>query len=547
MTTRSFEHAESSLRDDRTIRSIQAALGDRDSADIALTHFVRTGVEVALAATTWMMPAGRLAVNVALNMLARFTARLSVRIVGVLTADDLASIENDLARVRLIDTRPGHTVTLVVHGGDLSPATIVLWIGDGSAKDLPAHTDSDQIIAIGADAWTCVIARGRVAGAIESSDVPFGVLAGVCFGVAEVFKTLLAGGAPSAERAAIRRRFVGDWSYSVWRADRIAAPDATAPAILPPLTLVGVTLVGAGAVGNFIALGLSATGAVKGEVQLFDHKVVDEKNLNRCYYFAEPDLSSPKVDVVARRASRVDLRIVPNNRELTAVDAADAVILVSAVDNNRVRHVMQEALPNVIIEGSTSATTATVSVHTGVDQRTCLVCRHPDQASGLERVRPLTLEEAAAATGLRVDVVSTGLTDGGSAVTDALLQQVRGSNPLAARVLERERDAGADLCGALGTLREELGTREVPQEASVPFVSGFAGVQAAAEVVKLALRRSGYALAPLLDNETSLDLGRDYSRHSRLSGRYPPRADCSLCQERYEQVRSVYASRWRLP
>ncbi len=547
MATNRSEGASPSARDDRTLRAIEAMLGDREEAAVALTHFATAVVEVVTTSATWSTPSGRLATTVALNMLTRFAARVRVRMIGHLSSVDAAAFDRDIARVRCIDARPGHSIHVIRAECEMSVDAATLWLGDGIETELARRVDAEELVAVGADAWTCVLTRGKLAGPIESTDVPFGVLTGVCFGVAEVFKTLLAQAAPAEARAAIRRRFVRDWRYSAWRADRITLADSTAPSALPALTLSGVTLVGAGAVGNFVALGLSTTPAVCGTIETFDHKLVDEKNLNRCFYFTEADVAMRKVAVVACAASRDGLRFVAHHGEFSIADAAAADVIVSAVDNNLVRHRIQEALPKSIIEGSTSSTTVTVATHSGVDERTCLVCRHPDPESGMERVRPLTVEETAAATGLGVEVISTSLIDEGTGVTDALLARVRRSSPIAAGVLQRERDAGADLCGALGALRQELGTREVPQEASVPFVSGFAGIQVAAEITKTALRSAGHADVPVLDNEISLDLGRDYSRHQGLSGANPARSDCAFCQNRREQACRVYSSRWDVP
>src|SRR5262249_42595619 len=156
-----------------------------------------------------------------------------------------------------------------------------------------------------------------------------------------------------------------------------------------------------------------------------------------------------------------------------------------------------------------------------------LVCRHPDRDIGLTRRVALSVEDAAAITGLTEAEVASGQVGGGTTITDEVIARVSMRSPNAAATLRRARADGQDLCGALGDLRAQLGTIRGPSEVSVPFVSNLGGVLAAAEVVKLLLRAAGHPDIPVLDNVFQVDLARDYSRHDHLAYREPPRADCS--------------------
>lgn len=178
---------------------------------------------------------------------------------------------------------------------------------------------------------------------------------------------------------------------------------------------------------------------------------------------------------------------------------------------------MQESVPIHLVQGSTGETKIAVSVHTGVDGRSCHVCRHPDRSVGSSGLRSLSVTETASRSGLSPEVIQTGMADGSMVITSAIIDQVRVYAPDMAALLVAAAERGKDLCGALGDLRATFGIREGPQEASVPFVSALAGVLAAAEIVKLDLRRQGLLAAPILDNGLELDLARDYSRHNVLS------------------------------
>lgn len=549
----------SSERDDRTLRTLTHVLGSGDAA-LALTHFVQSRVEVAITATTLAMPNGWTAVKLALNMLSRFIGAVELRVVGEMDStleERVAALLQSLSR---IDTRAGRRVARCTEAGTV-PCAAVLAIGEGVVA--PCHemtvkpvTKGESegaavVIALGFDAWACHLSRnvGLRGLAVTASSVPLGGMAGACFAVAEIFKTLVASAVDPAARATFERRFTQDWRYSVWTQDRataessVAVHAAPAPDVLPALRLERVLQVGAGAVGNATAFAFAEAVELTGVLPVLDVKVVDEKNLNRCLYFREHDVRDRKVDVLAREATRAGLQLRGIHEPYVDEHGRGALILLSTVDNNEVRHQMQETLPAYIVEGSTGDTKIAVSVHTAVDDRTCLICKHPERLQGVERRRSLSVEEAVAITGLSAAIITTGMAEGSMEITDDVVAIVRAKAPPMADRLSSARDQGMDLCGALGDLRATFGVQDGPQEASIPFVSALAGILAAAEVIKLHLRRDGIQGVPVLDNMIQMDLSRDYSRHAHVSEAYPATANCVFCQERREDVRSLYSAK----
>lgn len=535
-------------RDDRT-RLVLASIVGEDRVDLSLTHFANGCVVVCASAATLATPNGMLAAIASWNMLSRFVGTVELRVIGAMTPAIEPTLNAAFTRLQGIDTRAGRTVHLAVQGAaGLKHSGPCIFIGD-TGPDLTGIFCNDPTadVHIAFDGWTCALRRGVGAGSVDVSTVPFGALSAACFAVAEVFKTLVASSVPESELSVFRRRFVYDWRFSAWTMDRLSgiAPNhaTRAPESLPCLRIDRVLQVGAGAVGNGAALAFASTTAMSGELRVLDPKCVDVKNLNRCYYFTEADIGQTKVDVLDRAATRPGMRVRARNEVFTSDVPTDASIILSTVDNNEVRHRMQEALPEALVEGATGETTVTVSVHRPGNDRSCLVCRHPDPNRGLTRRMPLLAAEAAAITGLTEEEIAFGQVAGNTAITAEVLERVSARSPEAAALLRRARDSGMDLCGALGDMRAQLGTVQGPREAAVPFVSNLAGVLAAAEVTKRLLSASGTSDVPLLDNVLTIDLARDYSRHEQLSYAEPPLHGCMLCEERAELVARVYKQR----
>ena len=423
-------------RDDRTRRTLELLVGS-ERADLTLTHFSAGRVEVYVTETTLHMPNGFLAVTATLNMLSRFVGTVELLVAGRRSGTVGAALDLELARLRRIDTRPGRNVLLswVEHGvaaASREPAAASVWIGkSGSASALPGHCDRD--ISVAFDGWTCELKRGALVGTVRASSVPFGALSAACFAVAEVFKTLVAASVPEAERAALRRRFTHAWRFSSWAMERLTdaptpVPDA-APQAVESRALDAVLQVGAGAVGNAATLAFASMSMLSGDLRVLDQKRVDEKNLNRCFYFTEAHLGQLKVQVLAESASRPDLRVHALNNGFRGEHASASEIVLSTVDNNEARHRMQEGLPPVLVEGATGGTTISVSVHSAGNGRSCLVCRHPDPELGVSRREPLSVSAAAQATGLTEEEIMSGQVGGDVSITDRDYRASRNAVP----------------------------------------------------------------------------------------------------------------------
>ena len=539
---------DSSDRDDRTILTLANLLG-AESANLALTHFVGSRVCVVISAELLLAPNGWTATKLAMNMLTRFVGDVELRVVGALGAEMSEQLTRQIERYKQIDTRPGHSLRWTAGTATLN-ASAVLCIGSEVAAlvlDL-LRAGSDQatrLIALGFTGWGCHVTHLPCDDLphVERSGVVFGACAGVCFATAEIFKALLLSCVETERMQLFERRLTKNWHYDVWVQEQTSA-DASSNGLdsLPTLYLQHVVQIGAGAVGNASAFTLVETPSIAGILPVIDFKKVDSKNLNRCLYFSEENIASDKTAVL-ESASRPGFEIHGINEPYSPQRGENAQILLSTVDNNAVRHQMQESLPKYIVEGSTGETRLNVSLHTAIDSRTCLICKHPDRSLGLTRTIPLTIDDAMLRTGLPESVLRTGIADGSTEISDAIIENVSKHSAELAAFLVKARDGGQDLCGALGDLRNLFGLKEGPREASIPFVSTLAGVLAAAEVVKLAMRETGVPDVPILDNTVEFDLARDYSRRANASGSFPAHKDCKFCIARFDEVREIYASK----
>lgn len=532
-------------RDDRTVRTLAQVLGSSERGELAFTHFMAARVLVSVSAAALTAPNGWLAFATAANMITRFVGRVDLEVVGLTHQESERWIDrvNVLVEdLRSIDTRPEKVVSQLIPGTDREAYSVHLHVADGPVNFAPGAYG----LSITCSAWECSLLAGAPAGRVVPSHTPFGGLAAACFGVAEVFKAVLVRSADEEERPRLQRRLVRSVSYSTWTAawtDFLSDEDVAWSADLS-LNLSQLVQVGAGAVGNATALAFAAWSAFSGVPRLLDTKVVDTLNLNRCMLFRERHVGLPKVTVVAQETERAEFSWRATEQLFDARREEASWLILSTVDNNEVRHQMQEALPAWLVQGSTNGTQVAVSVHSAVDDRSCLVCRHPDPATGTVKHRALTVEETSARLGVIAEVIESGFYKGSMAITPEFLAVVRASDPALATFFEEEAALGRDLCGAVGNFRLRFGIASGPDEPSVPFASTFAGVQAAAEVAKLALARLGVSDVPILDNVLQLDLVMNYTRESRPAFREPPRGDCQLCRQREEQVKAIYQRRY---
>jgi adenylyltransferase/sulfurtransferase len=145
-----------------------------------------------------------------------------------------------------------------------------------------------------------------------------------------------------------------------------------------------VAVVGLGGLGSPAAMYLTAAGV--GTIGLIDGDRVDLSNLQRQVLYGDEDVGERKVDVAARRLSRmnpeIELRLVPARLDSTNAIAAleDYDIVLDGSDNFPTRYLVNDAtvllgLPSV--HGSVLRFEGRVSVF-GTSDGPCYRCLHPE-------------------------------------------------------------------------------------------------------------------------------------------------------------------------
>lgn len=127
-----------------------------------------------------------------------------------------------------------------------------------------------------------------------------------------------------------------------------------------PFELGNAYLAGAGAVGNGFLYALKLLD-IGGELHVADPDIVDEGNLNRCVWFSEADLDSPKAERIVELAQPhfPRLRLIPHAAALQNVPAAKGggpwlKRLIVGVDSRRARRDLQFEIPREVFDASTT-------------------------------------------------------------------------------------------------------------------------------------------------------------------------------------------------
>jgi hypothetical protein len=119
-------------------------------------------------------------------------------------------------------------------------------------------------------------------------------------------------------------------------------------------------LAGAGAIGNGFLYALRLFN-VGGELHIADPDNVDGGNLNRCVWFSEEDLDSPKAERLMELAQPgfTRLKLIPHTAKLQEVPAARRggpwlKRLIVGVDSRRARRSLQREIPGEVYDASTT-------------------------------------------------------------------------------------------------------------------------------------------------------------------------------------------------
>lgn len=408
----------------------------------------------------------------------------------VLPGFDLkGSLERGVAEVNL---------GALVPKGDCRTRVFVL-VGPGELEN------ADFSVAVSAAGWSGYV--GQVpAKAIGEEANPIGPYLAACLGAGEVFKHIRA-----------IRPDAGDFVERMWldaHELRVSDDPASGPRLPSSLNPPAAALAGVGAVGSAFLHALYPIEGLNADLTLIDNdpEGIDTTNLNRYVIFGRVHAEGRhlKASTAAELMKGSGAGAHPVDDSWQAWRAQDPGcplgLVISAVDRNKARHAIQDALPSLILGASTNEMRAQVNLYDVLGGGPCLRCRNrpeeevPDQAI-IDRLRGLGPEEREAAA-RRVGVDPANL--------EAFLD-------------DPHRNCG--LIGGATLQKFSGGSDEV--EWAVGFVSVLAGVLLAAEYIKLGLK-TRYRALDASRNTFRFQFWRPDKASANKVVNTPPEAGC-LC------------------
>ena len=327
------------------------------------------------------------------------------------------------------------------------PSQVLIHIGRSAEPDAELN--------VYGEGWWGGIFTKSVAGTGESA-LPFGPYIAAAIATAELFK--LARILPS------KRTDRRDAFFSAWSHEASAIPDMRGPKEVAA-TLVSVGLAGVGAVGCAFLHTLWASDTV-GTLEIADNddRGVDDTNLNRYCLFGTGSIGEQKASGAKRILHDAGFRITASDKSFDALynhlpNRFDLVI--SAVDGNEARAMIQDKYPPGILSASTSDLRVEVLRCGPPGEGACLRCFNPPPKKPSD-------EE------LRAKLSQT------PAELAALVTELAISFDEAQELVESGKcsETGSQM---LETLQRE---RTEPIQFAVPFTSVMAGTLLAAETIK---------------------------------------------------------------
>lgn len=259
---------------------------------------------------------------------------------------------------------------------------VVLAVGDGAA-------DALDHVRLYADGWRYFIGRtGHVPSSPPESSLSIGPYLCASYAAGEVFKRLR--GMKPGKGEFIENHFASAWTVSCadsWT-ELVDGPRAEAFDVLPHFYFAG-----AGAVAQAAALCLGSSG-FRGACTLVDKDTLDLTNDNRYALSTKENEGALKVDLMRDYLVKRGFRCNPvrewwqdfvrTGGRMALDDSVRALeraykfpLVLSCVDKNEPRHALQNALPEVIVGGSTDGLTAKSIIIDLSLPGSCLKCFNP--------------------------------------------------------------------------------------------------------------------------------------------------------------------------
>lgn len=466
-----FEPAiESSRRFDRHARLVAELAGG--SEEEVIRKFLGERVLLTVSAAGTVDRSTRITLAAAANLIARFCPRIDLTFPRPL-GDEAGKIQ---ALLQAIDSSPSAEFR-IIDRPDYDDYRAILSVGHCSVI-------APSLIMVDSSGWLAMTSRSGSFPPVTRvrDDNPFGALMAAALGAAEVFKLLL-------DPLPGKVHSFDDSSFSAfdYSVNEYESGPTLSESVHIPLSL----LAGVGAVGNAFLLSLSCLDDVEGNLIAVDQETVDDlSNLNRYAIAVEADANpenpSPKTELAVRLFRGRRLHVHPYQERLESVleniyrrEVPRPRVLLSAVDNNDARNLLQKLWPDLLLEGATDRTTSQVSKHAYEEGLACLLCIHT--ADRKPESKFSYVKYAASISGLSEGRILAGQASASAVVGE---EDIRSAPQGLRGVLSA--NVGKPICSVLAEL-EKLSRKSdvaLPIQPAVSFVSMISGILMAAELVK---------------------------------------------------------------
>lgn len=255
-------------------------------------------------------------------------------------------------------------------------ADVFIRVGPGEMRE------ADLAIAVSADRWSGYV--GTEPAVLTDSTNPIGAYVGASLVVGEIFKYVRKVQPEETEFPNSLWLNASTMELSETQTD---SPDTWAETVFPTTTLAGV-----GAVGCAFLQTLYTFPGCHGSMSIIDgdEQGVTESNLNRYVLFDLRHLEGRhwKASTAAAYFADHPVQLSPFDEAWQTAYSRGAIpvegFVISAVDRNRARHAIQDAMPRTILGASTNELKLQVNFYDVYDPASvCLKCRNRVEVEGV--------------------------------------------------------------------------------------------------------------------------------------------------------------------
>ncbi len=462
-------------------------------------------------------PEGRMALDLAINLLARLYPRLSI----VPSGNKAAAHACHLTRLAK-EINPN-----IEFESNISDVSVFLVVGATSVSaSIPA-------VYIGSLGWIVKVSSHEPVGSGMSQN-PFGAGAAACFGAANVFRRIFGTSLPYG---------MPDDAFTLSLVNYETKVNNTLNPDLISVDLGETHLVGLGAIGNGAIWALSHIPILSGVLHLVDNELIELTNVQRYVLSTVASEGKVKVGLAADQFDETRLHVVPHPQRwgeyLRCRNNWDLQKVMVALDSAQDRTDVQASLPRWIVNAWTQPGDLGVSRHDFISDQACLMCLYlpePNQKSEDELIaEAIGLPEA------KLEVRE--LLYLGKPVGSEFVQRIANAAGIPVEPLLLYSDQplrsfySKAVCGGiilgLGGDFQKASRAEVP----MAFQSALAGIMLAAELVVYAsgLRKTD------LPTTTRIDLLRPLGNYLSVPAKKELSKRC-ICQD--PVYRSVYQEKY---